>query len=441
MKRTLLISLVLALCGTVSAFALASKANGDASSADTWTAQNGHTTPATVPTDSSVAPAIGDLSINHTVTFSTGTYYTQKLVSYNTASQGYAKLVIDGGTLKIQGTSGVGNGGFGIWNNNASQHRYFELEIKDGLFIQKSSRTAVEQFTLASNEGGSFSTGVMTISGGTAIFQGGLALARNTTAAGNGASGTLYLQGGSLYILNTSGQVGTGLKTLGTNNAGGNATGTFHWISGNLAIAKQAESLANTGSGNLIFANASYNTSVATSDGAYNDVTFLPYGGIMTVADATAGVLSSAITYSQGANASMTFNVKGKTWGEFDAMLWRNGQETLAGGNITGHAVDLASGTTICLNITADFFMNEGDKFNIITADQLYVDGVRVTDSAQLQSINIVVSNGYLFDAEFNTDSNGRDLLTMVYRGIPEPAMSAALLGLLAMAAAARRRC
>ncbi len=203
-------------------------------------------------------------------------------------------------------------------------------------------------------------------------------------AGGAGGTGNYYLQGGELHVYNSHSSTS---NTAGIRIGSNGGTANFVWSGGLLNAQYTQISLSNTGSGNL---SAGGNGAIATMH--------------------TSG---SSLIYTQGVDAMMTIDIKDAA--EYDKVIWAGG------------AANFADGTTISLNLIDDdpTIFTIGQTFDIFTADTITA-GTFTLDGT--------------YAAYFSADIIGGNTLQLTYNGIPEPAVSAGLLGALALAFVARRR-
>ncbi len=401
--------------------------------ADLTSNQNGYATDA-IWGGTNINNGDGLSSIANNVTFSTGADYSLTYMRSRAARGNDTATAVDikflAGSNITLGTTGTGwwVGAYSNWSNAATYGSgNLANYIVDGgnITLKNNGGSAYLIVAQATNNGETLGHAMATLSinSGTVLNEGYIALssATNNSSYTTTASGTLNLNGGTLYVLSARGDKQVGIRLAAGN--GGVENGVFNWNGGNLAVSRQVESLSNTGSGNLIFAN--YNTANGT---------FAKAGGTTALYSNNRANFSSALTYTQGAGASMTVNIQNAA--SYDRLEWYDHVST---STVGGNTVDLAAGTTIYLSLTDDFAMVEGQTINIVVADIILIDGQIASDS-NIDLINFIVNGGEaLFDASIGT-VGGRQAIILEYAGIPEPAASAALLGLLAVAAVARRK-
>lgn len=389
---------LLSLSGAFGA-TVTSSANGNAASASTWT-------------NSTLPSAYDTVVIKNTVTFSNALTIRSIQARANNAKT----IVTTGANLVFTGSTANNQGFLQVGYNNYSVPIAVSMAIEGGnVAIKNNGTIGLGNLVVAvgANNGSIYGTtsATLTISGGTTLVEGGVVLAQ--ASANCVANGTLSMTGGTLYVMSARSDAGVGIRL--TNNSGGTYSATFNWTGGNLAVARQVESLTNTGSGNLIFGNYNSTTGV-----------FAAAGGTTRL---NGGYFSSALTYTQGASASATFNLQSAS--VYDQMLWYDATNAVA-----GNTVALANGTTIYLNLVDGATYSLGDTINILITDTLTIDG-EAASASNLSKLHFAGNGADNFEASLSSVS-GRTALTLTY--VPEPATAASLLGLIALLLVARRR-
>ncbi len=274
--------------------------------------------------------------------------------------------------------------------------------------------TAQSNFIVAGNDDGRTHTGIINQSGGTLhLAQGNLRLTMNSSVA----TGIYNLSGGILKVDSTAGSsLGITYGNSGRRVDGAGSGGEFNWTAGTLATSRIDIHLANTGSGKLAVGGID---TVGTFQLATNS------GHASSFNNAIGG----GLVYTQGSLASAIFDVDSAT--SYDKINWHNGSAYTGSDKST---VILHAGTTFELNVAADLFGQ------ILTLELVNADVITIVGSA---TDLILYVNGILVDNatwDYDISQTDQHTLSVTFTVVPEPALSAGLLGLLALMAAARRR-
>ena len=306
-------------------------------------------------------------------------------------------------------------------------------------------------------------TGIFWQDGGTVYVNGMMSI------GGSFSAGLTYVNTGAYLLNNGSLYLHTSTPTIaaaGNNYAGwaagiesrrASSTGSFIWSGGNFSANYLREHLNNTGSGTLVMSTLTYSQDTSNDYANYGQVTGENKIGRMALSDfgwsgTTFSAAVSSANYSQGAGAKMQIDVMGKAEGQYDQLRWIGGSTadtTTASGNVY-----LSVGTTIEIILDDTHTLQVGDTIDIIVAGDIVISGNDITNivlagDGQYFSANIV--DVTLFTNSYgdliagtnmygSSDSVAAKALRLTYQGIPEPGMSAGLLGVLALAFVTRRR-
>ncbi len=248
--------------------------------------------------------------------------------------------------------------------------------------------------------------------------------------------GIYNLSGGELmivptisYALNNSYAAGISLGANTSSIAGQDSQ--FNWTGGRLSVSVINMSLVNNG--------GDFNPTA--NDGSISTTMLYSYMREHSGTTSASSTAVSGLNYTQKATGRMTIDVKGTGAGEHDVVYWRtledkSNWDLLGTGTAYAEAsANFEDGTSIYLNLMDGYVLQDGDIFDIFYSDSITLAGSLNVYVDDVLSGDFTVSIEQVLDAV----KGDYDILRLTYN-IPEPSAAAALLGLLAIAAGARRR-
>jgi len=274
------------------------------------------------------------------------------------------------------------------------------------LTISGNATFSLNQFLVVATSGRNSGFGLRLNDGSTMNVTGAFCMTGTTAYALYSAQTTVTQAGGTMNI-----SAGTGLLLTGTSSGNANGTG-YYWLQGGtLNVTGGKGIVAGLGTAYFLWQGGSLNT-VGIDTSLYNYAT----GNLTPGGDGAVGTMTAyatGLTYSQAATANMTIDIKDDS--TYDQIVW------------TGGTAEFEDGTTITLNLIDDDLsvLTMGQTFDILVADGITAGTFTLLGKyASSFSVNVI----------------GGNVLQLKYGDIPEPAVSAGLLGALALALVARRR-